>query len=132
METGIPAEYRGREQTYLKHRVLSEYLRPWAQKIASTARATRGSRRLWYVDCFAGPWQSEHSNLDDTSVAIGLRALEEALAVWSTERGHAVEAHALFVEREVESRQQLQRFLEARTSSVKCTVLDGAIGRPGC
>jgi hypothetical protein len=34
----IPPEYKGREQTYLKHRVLKEYLRPWGQKLGSISR----------------------------------------------------------------------------------------------
>ena len=42
----IPEEYKGREPTYLKHRVLSEYLKSWAQKWASTIRAKKVVR-LW-------------------------------------------------------------------------------------
>jgi three-Cys-motif partner protein len=61
-------------------------------------------------------------------VAIGLRALEDALAVWSTDRGHRIEAHAVFVEKQSDSRRELERFLAARASSVKWTVLDGEFG----
>ena len=72
----IPQEYEGREQTYLKHRVLTEYLAVWAHKRGSGGRF--GPTRLWYVDCFAGPWETVASDLNDTSVAIGLQALRDA------------------------------------------------------
>jgi len=46
----VPAEYAGREQTYLKHRVLAEYLVAWGIKLGSLARR-RPETRLWFVDC---------------------------------------------------------------------------------
>lgn len=92
----VPAEYVGREQTWLKHRVLKLYLESWTHKLSSTAR-TRGTTRLWYVDCFAGPWNSRHVAQEDTSPFIGLRALREAAAAWR-EKGHDVRLGAIFVE----------------------------------
>lgn len=81
-----PEEYRDREQTFFKHQVLSNYLRAWTQKLASVSRGGR-TVRLWYVDCFAGPWQSQTDEQADTSVAIGLGALEEALERWKGSAG---------------------------------------------
>ena len=66
----VGKSYEGREQSYLKHRVLEEYLISWAFKLGSKAT------RLWYIDSFAGPWGSGDEDLADTSVAIGTKALE--------------------------------------------------------
>src|SRR5688500_1752125 len=65
----IPEEYRNREQTYIKHRVLSQYLHSWAHKMASLAgRSKDGAANLLFIDCFSGPWQSAHEKLEDTSI----------------------------------------------------------------
>jgi len=48
--------YAGREQTYIKHLFLSEYLRPEAFKIM------RGRDTILnFVDGFAGPWETQDS-----------------------------------------------------------------------
>jgi three-Cys-motif partner protein len=122
----IPEEYKGREQTLLKHRVLSEYLRSWVQKLGSRSRF--GQIRLWYVDCFAGPWESRSEDRTDTSVDIGIRALEEALDVWGQGHGQPIEARAVFVERNATSCQSLRAYLEARKARVPCEVLEGEFG----
>ena len=64
----IPVEYQGREQSYLKHRFLKDYLDAWGHKLGKT------KRKLWYVDCFAGPWGSKSPDLTDTSIATALSA----------------------------------------------------------
>jgi three-Cys-motif partner protein len=79
----VPAEHQdGREQTFFKHAVLRQYLRSWSQKLGSISQTGRRVR-LWYVDCFAGPWESKAEDRADTSVSIGLNALEEALSTWA-------------------------------------------------
>jgi hypothetical protein len=114
----IPAEYNGREQSLLKHRVLCEYLLGWAHKLGSAAQRRRV--RLCYVDGFAGPWNSKSENLEDTSIAIGLRALEAAAKTW-TERGAKIDVEAAFVEKDRTAFAELDRFLKARTGSVRVT-----------
>lgn len=76
----VPSEYHGREQSFLKHRVLQQYLQRWGKKLGSLSRTRLV--RLWYVDCFAGPWRNKSASLEDTSIEIGLRALEEAATTW--------------------------------------------------
>jgi three-Cys-motif partner protein len=121
----IPKEYKGREPTYLKHRVLSEYVNSWAQKWASTVRG-RKAVRLWYVDCFAGPWQAQDEALDDTSVAIGLDALRQAALTWG-QQGH-VDVSAVFVEKDKRAFGRLKEFLEKRAGSVEVHPLPGEFG----
>ncbi|HVT08677.1 MAG TPA: three-Cys-motif partner protein TcmP [Polyangia bacterium] len=119
-----PEEYRDREQTFFKHQVLSHYLRAWTQKLASVSRGGR-TVRLWYVDCFAGPWQSQTDEQADTSVAIGLGALEEALERWKGSAGE-VQAGAIFVEASGGSARRLRDFVRARPNrGVSPHVLEG-------
>lgn len=121
----IPPSYIGREQTWLKHLVLDQYLEAWAHKLGSASRFT--PTRLWYVDCFAGPWESTDTAREDTSIAIGLRALERATETWARE-GYRIEAHAVFVEKDRRSSASLREFLSRRKTSVNCHQLDGEFG----
>lgn len=122
----VPVEYEGREQTYLKHRVLTEYLNSWAQKLASTARLGYSREvRLWYVDCFAGPWQDKDESLEDTSVAIGLKALERAADTW---RDYNVKLSAIFVEKDRKAFARLDDFLSKRPGTVESHRFQGAFG----
>jgi len=126
-DRGAPAAYAGREQTYLKHRVLKEYLGPWAQKLGSTARY--GQRRLWYVDCFAGLWRSQDPDGADTSVDIGLKALDEAIATWRGDRGVPLNARAIFVEADPGRANKLRALLGQRSGGVQAEVLEGEFGK---
>lgn len=124
----LPTEYQGgREQTWLKHQVLRHYLRAWSQKLASVGR--HGCRiRLWYIDCFAGIWESYAHDRTDTSVAIGMTALEEALANWSG-GSTQVEAGAIFVEKNAAAATRLREFLTSRPNrGVISVVLEGEFG----
>jgi three-Cys-motif partner protein len=121
----VPEEYKGREQSLLKHRVLHEYLLGWGHKLGSVAQRRRV--RLCYVDGFAGPWKSKSDNLDDTSIAIGLLALEAAAKTWS-ERGAKVDVEAAFVERDPTAFAELDRFLKARTGPVRTVAHHGEFG----
>ncbi len=121
----IPSEYHGREQSYLKHRVLQEYLALWGGKIGSLSR--HGDVRLWYVDCFAGPWQSNDGQLTDTSIHIGLSALEEAGRIWR-ENGHNVSLRAVFVEKDPKAHARLDAYLHDRDGEVVTYALLGEFG----
>jgi three-Cys-motif partner protein len=124
----VPAEYQdGREQTFFKHEVLRHYLRAWSQKLGSVSQSGRRVR-LWYVDCFAGPWSSRTEDHADTSVAIGMNALEEALSTWA-DAPAKVEAGAIFVEANPTSATRLTEFLTGRAQKgVAWKVLVGAFG----
>ena len=121
----IPPEYEGRESTYLKHRVLSEYLGAWAHKQGSRSRYR--STRLWYVDCFAGPWRAVDKELRDTSIHVGLEALRGAATSWG-EMGHRVELAAIFVEKDPKSFAALKAHLEERRADVEVVALNCEFG----
>lgn len=69
-------DYKGREQAYVKHVLLEQYLQALVHKTASVYP------HIVYVDGFAGPWQSANENHEDTSFGIALRALRTAKAAW--------------------------------------------------
>lgn len=50
------ASYTGREQAYIKHYLLEEYLSSWSYKIGSKWDS------LIYIDGFAGPWGATDEN----------------------------------------------------------------------
>lgn len=58
--------YKGREQTYLKHYVLEQYL----DRV--TFHIGYAQSEFVYVDCFSGPWRTESDDLADTSIRIAL------------------------------------------------------------
>lgn len=124
--TVVPLEYQGREQSYLKHRVLREYMRGWGMKLGSVAR--KRSVRLCYVDAFAGPWSADTDDLSDTSIAIGLDALELANAEWS-KAGARISVDAMFVEKDPKAFERLERYLAARGGVVKTTPLNCEFGQ---
>ena len=117
-------EYEGREQTWLKHRVLQEYVQSWAFKLSSVARH---NERLWYVDCFAGPWQARNTELQDTSIYIGLKSLEHTKTELE-KRGKEIKFGACFVESDDAAFTELDRFLESQNSSVKLHRWHGEFG----
>jgi three-Cys-motif partner protein len=119
----IPPHYHGREQSYLKHRVLHDYLVQWGHKLAGNARFRRGMR-LWYVDTFAGPWNERTEDLRDTSIAIALEALEMAAATWR-ERRFDVELRAIFVEKSPTAFKKLKSFLDPRSGPTISKPLQG-------
>lgn len=121
----IPSEYEGREQTFLKHRVLREYLMAWGHKLGSRSRFR--AVRLWYVDCFAGPWKGRDANLADTSIEIGLRALEDAAATWRGQ-GHQIRTGALFVEPTNDAFDRLKEYLARQTGGVETHAFHGQFG----
>jgi three-Cys-motif partner protein len=70
------ADYTGREQSYVKHVFLENYLEALVHKTASTYP------HIIYVDGFAGPWQSANERFEDTSFGIALTALRQAKESW--------------------------------------------------
>lgn len=126
MSGGESEGYEGREQSLLKHRVLKEYAVSWAMKLGSRSRFER--TRIWYVDTFAGPWQSKEKGLGDTSIEIGLRVLEVAKKQWRSRKG-VLDASAIFVEKRRRSFERLQRHLRDRPGDVRAEALHGTFAQ---
>ena len=119
----VPKEYEGREQSYLKHEVLKHYLSRWGPKLASIGRSRRV--KLWYVDCFAGPWEAQSTTLADTSIAIGLTELKAAATSWANAH---VEIGALFVEPDRDAFSRLNDYLRLHSSTIDVQAFNGEFG----
>lgn len=93
--------YAGREQAYVKHFLLSDYLETFAHKIAS------GFAEICYVDGFSGPWQNAGERFEDTSFGIALAALTRAKATWRA-LGRDVRMSAHLIEKDMRAYRNLQ------------------------
>jgi three-Cys-motif partner protein len=98
------ADYAGREQAYVKHVFLQEYLEVLAHKTASTYP------HIIIVDGFAGPWQSANERFEDTSFGVGLTALRAAKESWK-KQDRTVRMSAHLVERNKTAYAQLATIL---------------------
>jgi three-Cys-motif partner protein len=87
------ADYAGREQSYVKHVFLEDYLERLVHKTASTFLD------IVYIDGYAGPWQSASERFEDTSFGIALNALRQAKDSWKR-MGRDVRMSAHLVERD--------------------------------
>lgn len=96
------SNYQGREQAYIKHLFLSDYLEKLVFKTASKYDT------IVYVDGYSGPWQSTGEAFSDTSFGIALAALRKAKATWKT-LGRDVRMIAVLVETSSDSFAQLSR-----------------------
>jgi len=94
-------DYKGREQSYVKHVLLEQYLEALIYKTASAYP------HIVYVDGFAGPWQSSNEQYEDTSFGIALRALRRAKASWKS-TGRDVKMTAILVEKAPAAFKELQ------------------------
>ena len=98
---GNLGRYAGREQAYVKHFLLSEYLEIFAHKIGSAYP------EIAYVDGFSGPWQNTDETFEDTSFGIALAALTRAKATWKG-LGRDLKVSAYLVEKNPNSYAALQ------------------------
>ena len=108
------ADYAGREQSYVKHVFLENYLEALVHKTASSYP------HVVYVDGFAGPWQSANERFEDTSFGIALNALRRAKESWK-QMGRNVRMSAHLVERDAAAYARLaevpRRFLDVSVST---------------
>ena len=105
----IPSHYKGKEQAFIKHKLLETYLERLFMIIGQHERQIR------YVDCFAGPWNTESDDLRDTSIAISLRLMKACRESLKTV-GKDVRFKALFIERDLKSYQKLNSFLQTQST----------------
>jgi three-Cys-motif partner protein len=96
------ANYVGREQAYVKHHFLADYVERLVFKVASAYKD------VVYIDGFSGPWKDQGESFEDTSFGIALQALRKAKAEWKRIRGVDVTMTALLVERDPDAYRRLQ------------------------
>ena len=102
-----PANYKGREQTYVKHFFLDRYLE-------RVAHVTLARPNTWdefvYIDAYSGPWRAQGESSEDTSVHIALTKLA-AVRSNLARIGRRVRTKALFVERDPRAFSELRHLL---------------------
>lgn len=84
--------YEGREQAYIKHCLLEEYLPDWGYKVGSQWDS------LVYVDGFAGPWETTSPNHDDSSFGVAISALKRVADGLYENRGRHLNVRCILVE----------------------------------
>lgn len=93
--------YKGREQTYVKHFFLQNYLERVAYNILSF------SNEFVYVDGFSGPWKSANENFQDTSFKIAIERLRSIRDGFS-KKGKTIVMRCLFVEKNATAFSELE------------------------
>lgn len=102
-------DYSGREQAYVKHRLLAEYLAPFAYKIGSAWDS------IVYVDAFSGPWKTSRADYADSSFAIAINRLRDA-QVGLAEKGKNRRIQCILVEEDEKAFAALQKFASRQAS----------------
>lgn len=111
----LPGGYEGREQAYIKHRLLESYLQKLFLIVGMSAGKGRHAE-LCYIDCFAGPWGDPTEDMATTSIAISLDTLvacREKLGA----RGINAKIRALYVEEDPRAFARLEEYLSRRASA---------------
>jgi len=105
MPMKLPDSYRGREQAYIKHLLLSKYLERLFMIIGQHQSSIR------YVDCFSGPWQEGSEDLQDTSVGISLAIMQKCQQGLKA-MGRNVQFQSLFIEKDKRAYDKLVSYLD--------------------
>lgn len=112
------AHYAGREQAFVKHTFLDQYLPALIGKVCSTYN------EFVYVDGFAGPWKSVAGEaFEDTSFGIALNHMTVQRQLYLT-KGRSVRMRAYLVEKDQSSFSQLQQTI-ARFPEIEVVPLSG-------
>ena len=98
--------YLGREQSYIKHLFLTQYLQ------AAGYKTLQGrSRTFNFVDAFAGPWHvSDNANYSDASFDQALRTLEAVRANLGRSGVAGLKIRFCFCERRTRAVEELRRY----------------------
>ncbi|HUP22456.1 MAG TPA: three-Cys-motif partner protein TcmP [Thermoanaerobaculia bacterium] len=109
--------YRGREQTYLKHFFLDQYLGRVAYVIGWS------HPQFVYVDGFSGPWRSEDQAFEDTSFVIAIQKLRQVRAGLAR-AGKRPRIRCLFIEKDRTAFEGLQQAI-SDVSDLEIKALQG-------
>jgi three-Cys-motif partner protein len=116
----IPESYRDREQSYIKHLFLTEYLREAALKVLQAR-----SPVFNFVDAFAGPWQvSDGDNYTDASFNQALHTLETVRSYLTARGLKGLRIRFCFCEKRPEAVDRLKTYAR-RHSNFEINVFQG-------
>ena len=112
-------DYKGKEQTYLKHYVLENYLEKLCYIIGSS-----WDKQICYIDCFSGPWRSETENYKDTSIGISLKVLKEVKKGLLESQNKRVNFKAIYIEKNKQAFNELENILEKENTIETAAIND--------
>jgi len=98
--------YTGREQTFIKHFILRNYLERFAIVVGSHWNT------LTYVDCFSGPWEVRSDKFEDSSFSIALEQLRKAREVHREQTGRTLRLRCFFLEKTPSAYKRLKHFTD--------------------
>jgi three-Cys-motif partner protein len=102
------AAYKGREQAFVKHCLLGEYLPQLGFKAGSAWDS------ICYVDGFAGPWGVTRPDLSDSSFAVAIDSLRMARDSIEA-NGKSLRVQSILVESDPDAFKKLKTFADARS-----------------
>lgn len=102
-------KYIGREQSFIKHFFLTEYLKAAAYKILQSR-----SRSFNFIDAFAGPWRVSDDDNSDASFEQALRTLEVVRSHLGRHGVAGIKIRFCFCERKAKAVERLRSHAEKR------------------
>ncbi len=109
----LPKEYEDREQAFVKHTVLAQYLMRLMMIVGQDRAGTIG-----FVDGFAGPWKSKTDDLSDTSIGISIEKMLEARKGYLDRGWKCPNFKALYIEKDPERSTRLQQHIAEQRGSL--------------
>jgi len=97
-------DYKGREQAYIKHKLLEAYLMRLFMIVGQFQKT------ICYVDCFAGPWEETRDDLMDTSIGISMKIMSECREAL-LRLGKNIQFRALYIEKRKRAHAKLKSYL---------------------
>ena len=120
MPTVDISNYSGREQAFVKHRLLENYLSRWAYIVGNTWDS------LVYVAGFAGPWGAQDEEFRDASFGIATNVLKTAVDGLLEKTKKSVKGLCVFVEKDTNAFDKLFAFAnKCSTNEVQAIALKG-------
>ena len=108
--TNHEEHYKGREQSYIKHFFLTQYL-----EMAAFKTLQRSSPTFNFVDAFAGPWRvADDSDYSDASFDQALNTLEGVRVSLARKGLSGLKVRFCFCERNLQSAENLRRYAEKK------------------
>jgi three-Cys-motif partner protein len=105
------ANYLGREQAYVKHCLLEQYLPELTYRVGQKWDS------IAYIDGFAGPWQTKHPNYADSSFGVAISALRECHRGLRQTHGRPISMKSILVEQRKDAYLELKKFAESASTA---------------
>ncbi len=118
--TKMPEAYLGREQSYIKHTILSSYLTRLFMIIG------RKESVINYVDCFSGPWEDETEALRSTSIGISIAQMKLCVESLKNNFGKEIKFRALYIEKNPTAFKRLEKYISNESNAdIEVSCLEG-------